>query len=188
MWILILKLDMRTPGGGPGALSWPWGMTPRKKEEAGGICITEGTDECLHTGAGVGVGMLRGSGESPTWKVYWFLGFLVSWLSVFWCWCSWFWFLVVVRFLGFLVYWFRSFQVQRFRISRIQNYLYCFRKSFIPYYQKCPFHVFKKLWLPCSKFSGISRTDLHCFRCPPFTKFSKIMMFEILRSLKIIYL
>ena len=38
-------------------------------------------------GAGVGVGMLRGAGDSPhlkieTFKVSWFLGFLVSWFFV----------------------------------------------------------------------------------------------------------
>ena len=77
-------------------------------------------------GAGVGVGMLRGGGDSLTWwggflvvglLVSWFrgvkdscffcscLGFLVSW-----CFVSWFLGLLV---FGFLVYWLLAFKVSK---------------------------------------------------------------------------
>ena len=69
--------------------------------------------------------MLRGVGDSLTWKVYWFLGslvfgflvcgFLASWLrgaSLLVSWC------LVCLFLGFKVSWFIG-----FKVSKIQGFI-----------------------------------------------------------------
>ena len=56
------------------------------------------------SGAGVGVGMLKGAGDSLTWKVYWFLGF---W------------------FIGFKVSWFQSFEDSKIHFIFSEKYWSC---------------------------------------------------------------
>ena len=82
--------------------------------------------------------MLKGAGDSPTWKVYWllvFVGFLV-----YWCLVSWF--------LGFKVSWFQS--PKSFFVSMFQS----LKDALIPYYQ----HLFPG---PKFKVSKQMKTDLH---------------------------
>ena len=88
----------------------------------------------LETNADVGVGMLRGAGDSLTWKsllVYWFQSFLVSDL-----WVSGFLGFLVSWFLSFLVSWFQRVLVLKFlgfKESKIyQLSISCFQEDFDP--------------------------------------------------------
>ena len=78
----------------------------------------------------VGVAMLRGAGDSLTWKSWflgvWFLGFLVSWFLEFlvsWFLVSWFLGVLVSKFLGFWVSEFLGFLVPRFLGFKVSWFL-----------------------------------------------------------------
>ena len=104
---------------------------------------------------GVGVGMLRGGGDSLSWKlqsfkVSWYLSFLVS------------------TFLGVLVSWLQSFQ---------KSILYL-RTNIT----KHPFHVFWNILIPCSRFSSIGSrlfmiSDKRLFEFVPHLRFPNIWDF-----------
>ena len=78
------------------------------------------------SGAGVGVGMLRGEIALLEIKNPWFLCFLVSWFRSFSV--SWFQICLVSKFLGFKVSWFQSVLVSCFQSSKVPKFQR-FRKS-----------------------------------------------------------
>ena len=69
------------------------------------------------SGAGVGVGMLRGAGDFPYLNILvsWFLVFLVSWFAASWFLASWFLGSLVSNFLGFKASWFLGFKISKFQ-------------------------------------------------------------------------
>ena len=149
------------------------------------------------SGAGAGVGMLRGAGDSLAWKSFlasWcsvscllvscFLGVLVSWfrrLLV-----SWFHSFLVSKILGCLVSkfigvkvswllaWFQSFQASKFQTS-----FNVFKRDWF-HITKCPFHVVWKILIPYRDFQGCAIRVVGIGRRPPFPIFSKndIQYFE----------
>ena len=106
------------------------------------------------SGAGVGVGILRG------FLVSWFLGFKVS------------------RFLGWSVSWCWLFFVSKllgFKVSTSQSIYNVLGNILVPYFHITNFliHVFSKMLIPYARFSRIFKTDLHACSVPVFFKIDK---------------
>ena len=122
------------------------------------------------SGAGVGVGMFGGAGESLTWtssSVSWFLGhgflgFLISWsigllvcLFVFWG-GSWF--------VGFLICWLLGFKVSWFQSFKIND----------PKLPEFHFMFFDRAWSHIQDFQYFIRRIVGIYRRhPPFSKSTK---------------
>ena len=114
-------------------------------------------------GAGLGVGMLRGTGIPLIEKKrdYWFLGLLVSWLPH----------LEVSWFLGFLVSKFQGFKI------RFKEILECCVGSYCPHITKIAFRLLWTILMPYSRFPGNVKTDLHGLSAPVFSENSLFAIF-----------
>ena len=166
------------------------------------------------SGAGVGVGMVRGKGE---FLVYWFLGFLVSWLLVAWfrrfwflcnlfSWCLGFFVFVVSWLLGFLVSMilgvvvpkffsflvskclgFRNSRLLGLEASKIQKITQSAWKTLVPYYQTTISCYLVDID-PISKiFKHLLNGSGGISRCPSFPTFSRIRISMILELIKMIF-
>ena len=144
------------------------------------------------SGAGVGVGVVRGGRDSLNWKMSKFqsvlassyLRFLLSWLQ------------------GFLVSSYLRFFVTKFQ--RFKKFIECLLEDIDPIlpsvhtmlfdrcwshtqdFRTCQFHVFWKILIPYSRFAGNIKTDLEDFRAPVFSNISRNEYCIALRFLEMI--
>ena len=121
-------------------------------------------------GAGKGAGMLRGAGDSPSWKVYWFIGFLVVGF-------------LVLKFIGFLASRSLGFLVSKFQsflVSKFQR----FKKTF-NVFKRYRFHITKFLFQNFWKWS-IPHPNLFKNILAGSTGCSGLRLFENFQKLGII--
>ena len=108
------------------------------------------------SGAGVGIGMLRGRGIPLIETI--FQSFLVSWFQSF----------LAVGWFGFLCSWFLGFTVPKFPR---------FVERYWSRITKFPFHVVWKILIPCPRFSRFYNTNRRDFR-PRFSHISQLSDFR----------